>query len=100
MKQTQVIIINDGTKEVIKEVSKKIGNDEIISAINQPNKVKAIYKAEVFKYENGKTDILYECDKENNKECSKESCTRYNYCTHTLNKKYAKNFIKENLKLK
>lgn len=59
------------------------------------DKLKAIYKAEIFEYENGTIDILYECDQDNNKECQKECCTKYNYCKHTLNKKYAKNFINE-----
>lgn len=56
------------------------------------DKLKAIYKAEIFEYESGRTDILFECDKDNNKECSKESCMKNNYCNHTLNKKYAKNY--------
>ena len=59
------------------------------------DKLKAIYKAEIFEYESGRTDILYECDKENNDECSKESCTSYNQCNHTSNIKYAKNYINE-----
>ena len=62
-------------------------------ANNKKDKLKAIYKAEIFEYESGRIDILYECDKDNHKECSKESCTIYDYCRHTLNKKYAKNFI-------
>lgn len=57
------------------------------------DRVKAIYKAMIFEYDSGKIDVLYECNKEHNKECSKESCTRYDHCKHTLNKKYAKNFI-------
>ena len=51
------------------------------------DKLKAIYKAEIFEYENGTIDILYECDQDNNKECQKECCTKCNYCKHTLNKK-------------
>ena len=56
------------------------------------NNVKAIYKADILEYEDGKVDILYECDIKNNKECNKRNCCK-NYCKHTLNKKYAKNFI-------
>lgn len=59
------------------------------------DKLKAIYKAEIFEYESGRIDTLYECDKENNDECSKESCTSYNQCNHTSNIKYAKNYINE-----
>lgn len=59
------------------------------------DKLKAIYKAEIFEYESGRIDTLYECDKENNDECSKESCTSYNHCNHTSNIKYAKNYINE-----
>ena len=59
------------------------------------DKLKAIYKAEIFEYESGRIDTLYECDKENNDECSKESCTSYNQCNHTSNIKYAKNYISE-----
>lgn len=59
-------------------------------------KLKAIYKAEVFEYDNGDIETAYICDKEKNKECTKESCTQYNDCKYTLNKKYAKNFINKN----
>lgn len=59
------------------------------------DKLKAIYKAEIFEYDSGRIDTLYECDKENNDKCSKEGCTRYNQCNHTLNIKYAKNYINE-----
>lgn len=51
-------------------------------------------KDKVFEYENGKTEILYKCDKDNNKEYNKINCDK-KYCTNTLNKKYAKDF-KEN----
>jgi hypothetical protein len=61
------------------------------------DKVKAIYKATIFEYENGKTEVLYKCDKDNNKECLKVNCNK-EYCTNTLNKKYAKDF-KENIEL-
>lgn len=60
------------------------------------DKIKAVYKADIYEYENGKIDILYECDKEKNKECNKINCNK-DYCTHTLNKKYAKNFYKEEM---
>ena len=53
--------------------------------------VKAIYKAEIFEYESGEIDIVYECDKKNNKECNKKSCYK-DCCSHTLNKKYIKNY--------
>lgn len=56
------------------------------------NNIKAIYKADIVEYEDGKIDILYECDIKNNKECNKTNCSK-DFCTHTLNKKYAKNFI-------
>ena len=59
------------------------------------DKLKAIYKAEIFEYESGRIDTLYECDKENNDECNKESCTIYNQCNHTSNIKHAKNYINE-----
>ncbi len=59
------------------------------------DKLKAIYKAQVFEYESGRIDTMYECDKDNNDECDKKSCTNYHYCNHTSNKKYAKNYINE-----
>lgn len=62
------------------------------------DKLKAIYKAEIFEYESGRIDTLYECDKENNDECSKESCTNYQQCNHTSNIKHAKNYINEKYK--
>lgn len=80
------------------ELEKVLKKKEASEKELKKDKLKAIYKAEIFEYESGRTDIVYECDKENNKECSKESCTRYNYCTHTSNKKYAKNFIKNYFK--
>lgn len=58
------------------------------------NKIKAIYKAIIFEYEDNKIDILYECDIEKNKECSKENC-KIDSCRHTLDKCYAKNFEQE-----
>ncbi len=126
MKQTQVIDIDNDTVLIFKIKDVSVIREEYIRYLEErtgckciileqdmelekvlkkkealkKDKLKAIYKAEIFEYENGRTDIAYECDKENNKACSKECCTIYNYCTHTLNKKYAKNFIKENFKLK
>ena len=84
-------LIEDNYKEVL-----KIYNEDLErTRSNEADEVKAIYKAEIFEYESGRTDILYECDKENNDECSKESCTSYNQCNHTSNIKYAKNYINE-----
>lgn len=86
--------IDEGNKEyqVISYYDKN-GNlvKEDIKCLN--DKLRAIYKAEIFEYESGRIDTLYECDKDNNNECSKVSCTKYDYCKHTLNKKYAKNYI-------
>lgn len=62
---------------------------------NKKDKLKAIYKAEIFEYKSGRIDTMYECDKDNNDECDKKSCTNYHYCNHTSNKKYAKNYINE-----
>lgn len=60
--------------------------------IDNKNNVKSILKADIIEYENGMTDILYECDKDRNIECNKKNCNR-DCCTHTLDKKYAKNYI-------
>ncbi len=38
------------------------------------DKLKAIYKAEIFEYESGKIDISYVCDADKNKECNKKYC--------------------------
>ena len=81
-KDYQVISYYDKNENLVKED---------IECLN--DKLKAIYKAEIFEYESGRIDTLYECDKNNNNECCKESCTKYDYCKHTLNKKYAKNYI-------
>ena len=54
------------------------------------NRIIGIYKAEIYEYENGDIRIAYECDKDNNYECSKSNC-KEEYCTHTLNKRFAKN---------
>ena len=80
-KEYQVTTYYDRNGNLIKEE---------INCLN--DKLKAIYKAEIFEYESGRTDTLFECDKDNNKECSKESCMKNNCCNHTLNKKYAKNY--------
>jgi DNA-binding IscR family transcriptional regulator len=59
--------------------------------MEQQGNVKAIYKAEIIEYDNGNTDILYECDVKRNKQCNKHNCC-VEACTHTLDKQYAKNF--------
>lgn len=53
----------------------------------------AMYKADIYEYGSGRTEICYECDKDKNKECNKKYCLP-DCCTHTLDKKYAKNFAK------
>lgn len=53
--------------------------------------IKAIYKAKIIEYENGKIDVLYECDANKNKECNKRYCMT-DCCTHVLDKQYAKNY--------
>lgn len=70
--------------------SEAVELEKIDKLIN--DNIKAIYKATIFEYESGKRDTLYECDSDNNTECNKKYC-RADCCTHTLNKKYAKNFI-------
>ncbi len=60
------------------------------------DKLIAIYKADIFEYGSGRTEIIYVCDKDRNKECAKKFCGD-DCCTHTTDKKYAKNF-KENKK--
>lgn len=57
------------------------------------NRIIGIYKAEIYEYENGDIRIAYECDKDNNYKCSKSNC-KEEYCTHTLNKRFAKNKMK------
>lgn len=56
------------------------------------NRIIGIYKAKIYEYENGDIRIAYECDKDNNIECYKRNC-KQEYCTHTLNKSFAKNEI-------
>ncbi len=63
-----------------------------VNSIINIDKLIAIYKADIFEYGSGRTEISYVCDKDRNKECSKSCCTD-DFCTHTLDKKYAKNFI-------
>lgn len=53
--------------------------------------IKHIYKATIYEYESGRQEIAYECNKDNNKECNKRNCSK-EYCNHTLNKKYAKEY--------
>ncbi len=90
-------------KEIIEYLAEEIEQDrdrirkqeEYIKELhNKQRMVKAIYKADILEYENGKIDILYECDKEKNKQCNKTNCS-IDCCTHTLDKQYAKNY-KEN----
>lgn len=57
------------------------------------NRIIGIYKAKIFEYENGDIKIVYECDRDNNNECRKRNCNK-DYCTHTFNKRFAKNEIK------
>lgn len=54
-----------------------------------------VLKAIILEYENGWCDILYECDKSKNAECNKKNCDK-EYCNHTLDKQYAKNYESEN----
>lgn len=82
-------------KKIQDEDTKNKEKDDIKESKVGIDCLEAIYKAEIFEYESGRIDIVYECDKENNNECSKESCMKYNYCNHTLNKKYAKNYKQE-----
>lgn len=91
-------------KEIIEALAEEIEQyrdrircqEEYINELNNKHssidKLVAIYKADMLEYESGKIDILYECNKDNNKECNKRSCSK-ECCTHTLNKKYAKNYI-------
>lgn len=60
----------------------------------EKDEIIAIYKADIFEYRSGRTEISYVCDKDRNKECAKNCCTD-DCCTHTLDKKYAKNFIEK-----
>lgn len=60
----------------------------------EKDEIIAIYKADIFEYRSGRTEISYVCDKDRNKECEKNYCTD-DCCTHTLDKKYAKNFIEK-----
>lgn len=64
-----------------------------IKEVHNNNNVRAIYKANIFEYEDGTLDILFVCDIEKNKECDKRYCSA-DCCTHTLDKKYAKNYLK------
>ena len=57
-------------------------------------KIKAIYHAEIYECTDGTTEVIYECDKDKCKECDKKNCIP-EYCTHTTNKKYARNYYKQ-----
>lgn len=72
------------TEYKYKDITKEIAN-------NNPKEIKAIYHAEIYETNDGTMEILYECDKDRCEECTKENCS-IEYCTHTLNKKYAKNY--------
>lgn len=52
--------------------------------------VTKIYKAEIIEYDNGKTMIVYQCDKERNTEC--KGYNNCGACYLTTDKKFAKNF--------
>ncbi len=56
--------------------------------------IKKIVKATIYEDEKGWCDIHYECDKSKNTECNKKNCGK-EYCNHTLDKKYAKNYVNE-----
>ena len=74
------------------EYKYKDTSDTIINNKNENAKaIKAIYHAEIYETNDGTIEILYECDKDRCTECDKKNCYK-EYCTHTLNKKYAKNY--------
>lgn len=85
-----------GNGKVISETTEYKYKENNTKARTIQRKLKAIYRANVFEYDNGDIETAYICDKEKNKECTKENCTQYNDCKYTLNKKYAKNFINRN----
>ena len=82
--------------KVISETTEYKYKEDNTKARTIQRKLKAIYRANVFEYDNGDIETAYICDKEKNKEYTKESCTQYNDCKYTFNKKYAKNFINRN----
>ena len=82
--------------KVISETTEYKYKDKDIKERTKERKLKAIYRANIFEYDNGDIETAYICDNEKNKECTKESCTQYNDCKYTFNKKYAKNFINRN----
>lgn len=55
-------------------------------------KLIGIYEAKVFKYNDGRKEIQYICDKEKNEECTKKNCGNA-YCRYTADEKYAKNLL-------
>ena len=79
--------------KVISETTEYKYKDKDIKEKAKERKLKAVYKADVFEYDNGDIETAYICDTEKNKECTKEGCTQYYDCEYTFNRKYAKNFI-------
>lgn len=49
------------------------------------------YKAIIIEEDNKVKDVLYECNKKANKECSKTYCGKP-FCEYTKNKEYAINY--------
>ena len=97
IKSTLEYKYKDDIHEEIKEkISEKVRGDEVLSVI-QPERLEAVYKAEIYEYDSGRIDIAYVCDSDKNKEGDKKSCTLYNDCKYTLNRKYAKNFYKKDI---
>ncbi|MBO5348981.1 MAG: hypothetical protein J6A89_04090 [Clostridia bacterium] len=78
--------------ELAKEI--KIYREKIEQLEKDSKEIKAIYHAEIYELNDGTTDIIYECDKDKCKECNKKNCFP-EFCTHTINKKYAKNYYKK-----
>lgn len=79
--------IQSKTEYKYKDTSNNMMNNKNENA----KELKAIYHAEIYETNDGTIDILYECDKDRCTECNKKNCI-IEYCTHTLNKKYAKNY--------
>lgn len=70
---------------------KDTSNNMMNNKNENAKELKAIYHAEIYESNDGTMEILYDCDKDRCKECDKKNCYT-EYCTHTLNKKYAKNY--------
>lgn len=70
---------------------KDTSNNMMNNKNENAKELKAIYHAEIYETNDGDIDILYECNKDRCIECNKKNCIP-EYCTHTLNKKYAKNY--------